>query len=52
MKILIALYYCHPYLSGLSVQAKRLARGLAARGHQVIIVTSPYDSTLTSEEQR
>ena len=39
MKILIVLYYYHPYVSGLSLLAKMLAEGLASRGHHVTVLT-------------
>jgi glycosyltransferase involved in cell wall biosynthesis len=50
MKIVIALYYYVPYVSGLSVYTRTLAEGLAHRGHDVHIVTSRYDATLESDE--
>jgi len=49
-KILIALYYYHPYVSGLSLLAKSLAEGLVARGHQVTVLTTRYDSRLPTQE--
>lgn len=45
-KILIVLYYYHPYVSGLSLLAKTLAEGMAARGHHVTVLTTQYDCTL------
>ena len=50
MRILIALTYYHPYISGLTIYAVRLARTLAARGHQVTVLTSQYDRRLPAEE--
>ncbi len=50
MKIVVALYYYDPYLSGLSVYTRRLAEGLVARGHEVTIVTSRFDQALEPEE--
>lgn len=50
MRILIALTYYQPYISGLTIYAVRLARTLAARGHQVTVLTSRYDSQLPLEE--
>lgn len=50
MKILISATYFHPYSSGLSVYALRVARGLAARGHEVRVLTSRFDEKLASEE--
>ncbi len=50
MKILITSTYFHPYSSGLSVYALRLARGLVGLGHEVCVLTSQYDKKLASEE--
>ncbi|HLF28851.1 MAG TPA: glycosyltransferase family 4 protein [Anaerolineae bacterium] len=46
MKILVTLLYYRPYISGLTIYAERLARGLAARGHRVTVLTSQYEPTL------
>ncbi|MDY6874647.1 MAG: glycosyltransferase family 4 protein [Chloroflexota bacterium] len=43
MKILVVLTYYRPHTSGLTIYAERLARGLAARGHQVTVLTSRFD---------
>jgi len=43
MKVLIVLTYYRPHTSGLTIYAERLARGLAARGHQVTVLTSRFD---------
>ncbi len=51
MNILIALTYYRPHTSGLTIYAERMARGLAARGHQVTVLTSQYDKTLPRLEQ-
>ena len=40
MRILIMLTYYRPHTSGLTIYAERLAQGLAARGHQVTVLTS------------
>jgi glycosyltransferase involved in cell wall biosynthesis len=40
MRILIMLTYYRPHTSGLTIYAERLARGLAARGHEVTVLTS------------
>ena len=40
MKVLIMLTYYRPHISGLTIYAERLARGLVARGHQVTVLTS------------
>ncbi len=50
MKIVVALYYYEPYLSGLSVYTRRLAEGLVERGHDVTIVTSRFDDALARDE--
>lgn len=50
MKVLITSTYFHPYNSGLSVYALRLARGLVGLGHEVCVLTSQYDQTLPVEE--
>ncbi|MCJ7694708.1 MAG: glycosyltransferase family 4 protein [Anaerolineaceae bacterium] len=50
MKILIALTYFHPYKSGLSMYAQRLAQALVKLGHEVIVLTSRYDSSLPGED--
>ena len=46
MKILIALTYYRPHVSGLTIYVERLARGLAARGHEVTVLTSQHDPAL------
>jgi glycosyltransferase involved in cell wall biosynthesis len=48
--ILLVLYYYHPYVSGVSVCAKRVAEGLADRGHKVTILTSRHEKNLPAEE--
>ena len=50
MKILITSTYFHPYSSGLSVYALRVARGLVGFGHEVCVLTSQYDKKLAMEE--
>jgi glycosyltransferase involved in cell wall biosynthesis len=51
LKILIALTYYRPHVSGLTIYAERLARALAERGHQVTVLTSQYDKALPQEER-
>lgn len=51
MKILIALTYYRPHTSGLTIYAERLARGLAARGHHVTVITSQFDPQLARVER-
>ncbi len=50
MRILLALTYYRPHISGLTIYAERLARALAERGHQVTVMTSHYDKALPREE--
>lgn len=50
MRILITLYYYRPHFSGLTVYTERLARTLAARGHQVTVLTSRYNRALPALE--
>lgn len=46
MRILICLTYYRPHVSGLTIYVERLARGLAARGHYVTVLTSHYQHNL------
>ncbi len=50
MRILTALTYYYPHWTGLTAFAQRIAEGLAARGHQVTVVTSRYSRELPAEE--
>jgi glycosyltransferase involved in cell wall biosynthesis len=50
MRILVALTYYRPHVSGLTIYVERLARGLADRGHEVTVLTSRYDSSLPPHE--
>lgn len=50
MKILIVLTYYRPHVSGLTIYVERLARALAARDHQVTVLTSQYDQDLPLRE--
>jgi len=50
MKILVALTYYRPHTSGLTIYVERLSKALAARGHQVRILTSQYDRQLPLQE--
>lgn len=52
MNILIALTYYRPHYSGLTIHAEREARALAARGHQVTVLTSRFDPQLPAVEVR
>jgi len=50
MKILTVLTYYRPHTSGLTIYAERLARAFVKRGHQVTVMTTQYDSSLSREE--
>lgn len=50
MKILIALTYYRPHISGLTIYVERLATALAVRGHSVTVLTSRYDPALPAQE--
>jgi len=52
MKILMALDYYKPNLSGLSLYAERLAEGLSERGHAVTILTHRHRKDLPREERQ
>ncbi|MHB0858525.1 MAG: glycosyltransferase family 4 protein [Anaerolineae bacterium] len=51
MKILMSLTYYYPHWTGLTAYAQRLAEGLAARGHQVTVLTSRFRSDLPREDE-
>src|SRR5215211_6854263 len=46
MRILQALTYYRPYVSGLTIYVERLARALAQRGHEVTVLASRHDRGL------
>ena len=50
MKILIAITYYAPNISGLTIYAKRLAEGLVKKGHQVTVLTSRHKTSLPKRE--
>src|SRR5690606_14613838 len=50
MRVLIALTYYRPHVSGLTIYAERLARGLARRGHAGTVLTSRYAPALPARE--
>lgn len=52
MRILFALTYYRPHVSGLTIYVERLARALAARGHKVTVLTSHYSRELPYRELR
>jgi len=43
VKILQVLTYYRPHTSGLTIYVERLSRALAARGHEVTVLTSRFD---------
>ena len=47
--VLIGLYYYHPYLSGLSEYARRLAEGLVRSGCRVTVVCTRHEADLPEE---
>ncbi len=51
MRVLIALTYYRPHVSGLSIYAERLARGLARHGHTVTVLTSRFHPSLPARER-
>lgn len=52
MRILIALSYYTPHLSGLTNYARRLAEGLAGQGHGITVLTTRHHDDLPPEEAR
>lgn len=50
MKILVAVTYYDPYVSGLTIYSSRIAKAWASRGHDVTVLTSHHDTTLPKEE--
>lgn len=50
MRILVALTYYRPHVSGLTVYVERLAKAWAAAGHKVTILTSRYRRELSPRE--
>ena len=48
MRVLFSLTYYSPYVSGLTVYAKRLAEGLVKSGSEVTVVAMQHDSTLAT----
>lgn len=51
LRILSALTYYRPYISGLTIYAERLARALARRGHAVTVLTMRHDRSLPPDER-
>jgi glycosyltransferase involved in cell wall biosynthesis len=50
VKVLLALTYYHPHVSGLTIYVKRLATELVQRGHEITVLTARYDRALPAEE--
>jgi glycosyltransferase involved in cell wall biosynthesis len=50
LNVLLVLTYYRPHTSGLTIYAERLAQGLAARGHNVTILTSRFNPRLPARE--
>ncbi len=50
MRILTVLTYYRPHTSGLTIYAERLVNALAARGHQVTVLTTQYEKQLPHTE--
>ena len=50
MKILVALTYYRPHVSGLTIYVERLSRALVRRGHVVTVLTSHYEPSLPYAE--
>ena len=50
MRILAALTYYQPHISGLTIYVQRLAKALVDMGHSVTILTSQYDPALPLDE--
>ena len=50
MKVLFALTYYRPHVSGLTIYVERLAHVMAEHGHEVTVLTSRYSDDLPAEE--
>ncbi|KAA9152257.1 glycosyltransferase family 4 protein [Microbacterium lushaniae] len=50
MRILLTLNYYAPYVSGLTNVARDVAEGLAARGNDVLVLTTQHDRALARSE--
>lgn len=50
MRILVALTYYRPHVSGLTIYVERLCRALVERDHAVTVLTSHYEPSLPYEE--
>lgn len=52
MRILTALTYYRPHISGLTIYTERLSKALAERGHEVTVLTSQFDPQTPLEERQ
>lgn len=50
MKILSILTFYYPHWTGLTTYARRIAEGLAARGHEVTVLTTRHSPELARDE--
>jgi len=50
VKILQVLTYYRPHTSGLTIYVERLSKALAARGHEVTVLTSRFDNKTPRDE--
>jgi glycosyltransferase involved in cell wall biosynthesis len=50
VRLLFLLTYYHPHWTGLTAYARRTAEGLAARGHEVQVLTTRHDPALPERE--
>lgn len=51
MKVLFSLTYYHPYISGLTICAGRIAEGLVKLGHQGTVIAYQHDSRLPETQK-
>jgi glycosyltransferase involved in cell wall biosynthesis len=51
LKILMPLQYYLPHRTGFTLHVQRIAEALAARGHQVTVLTAQYHPSLPRDEQ-
>jgi len=52
MRILMALDYYRPYVSGLAVYVERLGNALAERGHAITVLTHRHTKSLPEAEEK
>ncbi len=50
MRVLTILTFYHPHWTGLSTFARRIAEGLAARGHDITVLTTQHEPGLRRRE--